>query len=766
MEERSFDSTIRRFATGARVSDTAAQLIPINRESDSDGSGPVRVIVENQVGQPSLQGAEDLDQVQDNNQEEVPGLGEEEVSQYSDGESRVTWCTTNQRMQPNMNRESRQDTAGPSEDNVMGNPSAPSGVTNSDMSDVVARWHQERGNAMADVAVDNTGNRSNLNQERPGETEKERRLRIIGPNLTRGESDAYNRGLYNVDRWLTSGIATWSEYPGDPYADKDVALRFDPFEAVTYDYVQHLRVPPRNVLRHAARRFVAFAHEHVMRIRHSGCSIADGQVNRFDVRWARRAIDLPYLSWLASEDFENLRQVINNTPAEVVLPTVSRVVLGGFRSLCESDGVPWESYLLELPSGSVNTEALSNPGFRRIAPTAVHYSRVNGDDKLVIKPFLVDFDGYFLGYSVIKTRIEDQLPVYTPAAWRRQERGKRHRYERFIAGYQCEVEILEKGAVQARYPGLPLDWDSYEVPYGFWNEIPLSMYYWGSKFMGVPSRSLSILFRSEWAMSVATHLMYEARGGRLWWISPKIRRDIRLLELDDSSKIPLNLPDGFNRDREVRQADQLKQLLEYVDMLAWSKIPRDGVIPEYPYLNEEFEVCGGIVPESKIGRVTPVFRGADWVLFDAEHWQLHLPDKYFVPYVDDTRGAFDPEDPRPDRRYDGEDRVGYVGGFDDPVQEWRNRQLARSGSHSRSASFNHSGSTPGSASQGSAGRGPFAVQTRIQRHRRAASSMDANALMGQLADRGITDIQDLLNRLDQSGRGPSDANRGGSSNRH
>ena len=100
--------------------------------------------------------------------------------------------------------------------------------------------------------------------------------------------------------------------------------------------------------------------------------------------------------------------------------------------------------------------------------------------------------------------------------------------------------------------------------------------------MGVPSRALNILFRSEWAMSVATHLMYEARGGRLLWIPPKIRRDIRLLELDDSSKIPLELPNGFNRDREVRQADELKQLLEYVDMLAWSKIPRDGVIPEYP----------------------------------------------------------------------------------------------------------------------------------------------------------------------------------------
>ena len=36
MEEKSFDTTIRRFATGARVSDTVAQNIPINRESDSD----------------------------------------------------------------------------------------------------------------------------------------------------------------------------------------------------------------------------------------------------------------------------------------------------------------------------------------------------------------------------------------------------------------------------------------------------------------------------------------------------------------------------------------------------------------------------------------------------------------------------------------------------------------------------------------------------------------------------------------------------------
>ena len=76
------------------------------------------------------------------------------------------------------------------------------------------------------------GIHSNLNQEPPRESERERRLRIIGPSPTRGESDAYNRGLHNVNRWLTRGIATCSEYPGDPYSDKDIALRFDPFTSV------------------------------------------------------------------------------------------------------------------------------------------------------------------------------------------------------------------------------------------------------------------------------------------------------------------------------------------------------------------------------------------------------------------------------------------------------------------------------------------------------------------------------------------------------
>ena len=193
-------------------------------------------------------------------------------------------------------------------------------------------------------------------------------------------------------------------------------------------------------------------------------------------------------------------------------------------------------------------------------------------------------------------------------------------------------------------------------------------------------------------------------------------------------------------------------------MLAWSKIPRDGINPDYPYLGEDFAVSGGISPESRTGRVNPVFRRADWVIFDAEHWQLHLPEKYFVTYVDDTGDAFDPEDPRPDRVYDGESRGDYFGGFEDPVQEWRNRQLARSGCGSRNAGL-HSGSTPGIGPSVGANRDPFSVQSRIQRHCRTTSSMDANQLLTQLTERGIFDIQELMNRLDEPGRGPSNANR-------
>ena len=62
---------------------------------------------------------------------------------------------------------------------------------------------------------------------------------------------------------------------------------------------------------------------------------------------------------------------------------------------------------------------------------------------------------------------------YTKLTWRHQEGGRRHHFERFIV-----------------------------------------IYYWGSSFTkNRPNIIGSILLRSEWARSVATHLIYEARAG-------------------------------------------------------------------------------------------------------------------------------------------------------------------------------------------------------------------------------------------------------------
>ena len=766
MAEDSVNSAIRRLNAGARISDAASQL-PINRadqssediqpnEAQADPAQELGVDQESVAASASRPVAES---VRDQSASaEVPVLGEEEVSQLSDGNTvermpasmvdprnRATGAASNQAGPSNQGVQPHQATAN------VGIPSA---------ANAIAQWQAEQAGVMTDVpsALPQSANPyaapSVTRSEPEGESEEDRRLRLIGPNPTRCEIDAYNRGLYNRDHWLTRGIPTWSELPGDPHADKNIGSQFDERETRTYDYERHLRISPRDILNHGFRRYVAYSHEHVKRVRYSGVSLQEAGLTVFDVNWARRASDVPYLGWLASDAFSQLKAVIDKAPPSA-LPLVSRAVFGPYRTLCESDGVPWESYLLELPADRVSSDALRNPAFRRLAPTVVHYSSRDGNDELVIRPSLQDSEGDYLGYAVIQTKIEEQLPVYTPASWRRQERSKRHRFKRWIAGFQCAVAIQHRRVVEERFPPLPYDWNGFEVPYGFWNEVPRCIYYWGSRYMRYEiSPIMAILLRTDWCVSVATHLLYEARGGRLWWIPMEVRKGIRELGLDDSSKVPTtDLPEGFDREREVKLADQLRQLLEYIDSLAWSKIPRDGLIPEYPFLSEDFEACGGMDPDSHIGRITPVFRGADWVIFDSELWQLHLPEKYFVPFNDASRTAFTPEDPRPDRVYDGEGRGGYDGGFAGAVDDWRQRQIARSGSDaasdvpSSSVPHEHPAPTPG-------------VRTRIQRQRRTTSNLDANQLLSQLADRGILSMEELVSRLDgsSSGAGPSNPN--------
>ena len=146
-----------------------------------------------------------------------------------------------------------------------------------------------------------------------------------------------------------------------------------------------------------------------------------------------------------------------------------------------------------------------------VGTPAVHYGIADGNQDLFIKPSLCDWQGYFVGYTAIRVPFKDQAKHYTPLTWRHQERGKRHRYERFVSGYHCEIEFLMKRIIINKFSPFPQWWSDVEVPYGFWNEEPRLVYYWGSCLTNVrSSATMALLLRSESARSVATHLQYEA----------------------------------------------------------------------------------------------------------------------------------------------------------------------------------------------------------------------------------------------------------------
>ena len=169
-------------------------------------------------------------------------------------------------------------------------------------------------------------------------------------------------------------------------------------------------------------------------------------------------------------------------------------------------------------------------------------------------------------------------------------------------------------------------------PYGFCNTMLYIITYAGRIYQQSTGEAIwDVMLRSEWAFSAAIHLLYEARSGRLWWIPHQVREDIRSLSLEDPRVATGDTPSD---EEERRVLNQLNSLLKQIDGLAWAKIPRDGNLKGYPDMGEEFACSGGSDPH-RLNGVTPVHEGADWVIFDAERWIVHLPRDYLVPAQED-----------------------------------------------------------------------------------------------------------------------------------
>ena len=583
--------------------------------------------------------------------------------------------------------------------------------------------------------------------DEPTQVRRSLRERVMASNPTRGEAESYRRGLLFANRWLLSGIdSRWDDLHGQDRGDSLLGPRATQAEREFRDYKQHLAVDVADIHPHSRRRFTAYAEEHLLRLRFSGISLSSliSNATYFDVPYLRRHSDSAYIQWWCSPQFRELSDAMDNIPPSST-QRVSAAVLGVYVTLCEHDGVPWKRYLLEVSSDTVDESILESPPYRQVAPPPVHYTTVNDHDVLVIKRNLQSATGSFLGFTCVRTPIREELRCYTPETWRRQERRNRHRYERFILGFQCETDLLHRGGIMSQYAELPRWWAEVEVPYGFLPESPRMLYYLGLK-ESIPRRHVwDVFLQSEWAMCCATHLMYEARAGRLWWLPYELRCDIRTLGISDLSFLPDQQETRYTTyNREVELIQNLRKLLEYIDMIAWDRIPSNGIIPEYPNLGDGFFCTGGAKPVGRIGAYTPVHRSADWVVFDPERWCLQLPDKYFVEFSHAETGDYDPEHPRLGRVYDRSDSRYYTSVAE---EEWRSRTLGRLQRDGNAMDTSTIQPNPGP----SAGR--------IRRSRARTRSFESNPLLEQFQREGITDVNTLITRLrgDSSGAGPSGA---------
>lgn len=560
------------------------------------------------------------------------------------------------------------------------------------------------------------------------------------------EQRARRRGWKSLNRWVIPGFFRhWELISSVDARGRDTKVgdflggRASPADIKCYDFVRHLNIPVKDTLRETRCFVMPMLFERLDRMSLKGISLIhdNPSLTTFDVVWARNREEYAYCVWASSAACRALEdrvsELIKSSPSSV--PRVAHAVLSWRNRLLLHSAVPWERYPKDIVGeGDIAESQLRSPECHPVAPTPAHYGRYG---TIIIRPSLIDNFGNFTGYCVLPTSLRNELENYVPLAWRRFARTRRHRFERLIAEHQCEVELYQNHAVASRYLDLPSWWSSVEVPYGFYNLIPFLVIY-RSTVLVHNYPFADVFLRSEWALSVAVHLMYEARSGKLWWIPFEVRQDIIRLQLTDSSSV--------NDPAEAEARRQLAQLIGYVNSLAWSRIPRDGSLTGYPDMGT-FELSGGIDPD-RINGITPVHRGADWVIFDAEEWCLHLPDEYFVPYIDEESHQYNPEEPRRDRiRFYGESTPG-VGmnvareDEDDPVlREWRGQQLSRLRESDSALAIHLERNVPHSTPRNTTA--PRLARP-IERSRESARQERSASLLAYLEREGITDVQSFI----------------------
>lgn len=183
------------------------------------------------------------------------------------------------------------------------------------------------------------------------------------------------------------------------------------------------------------------------------------------------------------------------------------------------------------------------------------------------------------------------------------ERKERHRTNHLVPAHCQEATSIRKEAMSRRFVPAPWWWKFVEVSWSMRAELPALIAYLSRLLIANPDHRAWRIVRTEWAFQVAKDLIYQARDGRLFWISTNLRQD--MMEIGVARLL---------RDSETTVHDQLQSLIRYVDELRWSECP------------EHYRVSA---PE--VSGQSPVFVTGDYFPFDAERWVPNVEDFYLIP---------------------------------------------------------------------------------------------------------------------------------------
>ena len=210
---------------------------------------------------------------------------------------------------------------------------------------------------------------------------------------------------------------------------------------------------------------------------------------------------------------------------------------------------------------------------------------------------------YLARRAALERRFDDEWTM--PLWMRTHERKERHRVSHLIPGHCLESTSVDRRGVSRRYVPFPHWWKSVEVAWNMRAELPAVIAYLSRLLIQNPDHAAWRIVRTEWALSVAKDLLFQARDGRLYWISPELREDMFTIGIGNLFA---------ESDQSVR--NDFTVLLRFIDALRWSLCPEEN-----------------LVSNPEVAGPSPVFWTEDYFPFNTEEWTVNVPEEMLIPLL-------------------------------------------------------------------------------------------------------------------------------------